>query len=105
MSQIERSATTYVQASPDAKRPRRRLMRLAGILALVLIAWLAPGALAVLIALGATALWALGALPLLQSLRRDESQNAEAQQMYHAVWTGVVMLVFAVIGTVRYSAC
>ena len=45
MSQIKRSATTYVQASPAAKRPRRRLMRLAGILALVLIAWLAVASL------------------------------------------------------------
>ena len=45
MSQIKRSPTTYVQASPAAKRPRRRLMRLVGILALVLIAWLAVASL------------------------------------------------------------
>ncbi len=65
----------------------------------------AAAALAVLIALGAAALWALGALPLLQSLRLDESQPTEGQPIYHAVWTGVVMLAFAVIGTLRYSAC
>ena len=45
MINIKRSPATYVQESPAAKRPRRRRMRLGGIPALVLIAWLAVASL------------------------------------------------------------
>ena len=41
----KRSATTDAQESPAANRPRRRRMRLGGILALALIAWLAVASL------------------------------------------------------------
>ena len=40
MSNTKRSPATYAQESPAANRPRRRRMRLGGILALALTAWL-----------------------------------------------------------------
>ena len=40
MSNTKRSSATYAQESPAANRPRRRRMRLGGILALALTAWL-----------------------------------------------------------------
>ncbi len=45
MSNIKRSPMTYVPESPVANGPRRRRMRLGGMLALALIAWLAVASL------------------------------------------------------------
>ena len=45
MSNTKRSPATYAQESPAANRPRRRRMRLGGILALALTAWLAVASL------------------------------------------------------------